>query len=189
MKKSVLTLSIILIVVCLGWLSRYRLLYLYNVWRMTRASEDGEINKYNDSIQALPGKTGNSCFVATYDDTSKPNRVRRAAARALMKSDPALAETVFGQHLDSKNPDVSGMAVRDMGAIGSKKYRNEILQKRNSSNEIIRWSVVHYLGHFNDAASIGILSEMRKNDGSAMIRDAAADQLNQLSKQTGNQHF
>ncbi len=189
MKKSVLTLSIILIVVCLGWLSRYRLLYQYDVWRMARASESGEINKYGDRIQALPGKAGSSCFVDTYNDTSKPNRVRRAAAMALIKSNPALAESVFAQHLESTNPDVSGMAIRDLGAIGSKKYRNEILEKRNSANEIVRWSVVHYLGHFHDAGSMGILSDMRKNDSSEMIRDAAADQLNQLSKQTGNQHF
>ncbi len=88
---------------------------------MAHTVEEREIIKYNEKIQALRGKAGDSCFVNTYNDTTKPNRVRRAAATGLMKSDVTLAETLFKQHLDSTNPEVSGMAIRDLGAIKSRR--------------------------------------------------------------------
>src|SRR6266496_1234377 len=124
MKKSRLLIIIVLLAALSGWLLKDRLSYHYNVWRMTQTVEDKEIVEYNEKIQALHDKTGNSCFVDTYNDTTKPNRVRRAAAMALIKSDVAVAETVFKQHLNSTNPDVSGMAIRDLGTIKSKTFRD-----------------------------------------------------------------
>jgi HEAT repeat protein len=150
MKKLIVLVTILLLATLSGWLLKDRLLYHYDVWRMTHAVEENEIIEYNEKIQTLQDKIVNSCFVNTYNDTTKPNRVRRAAAMALIKSDVTLAETLFKQHLDSTNPEVSGMAIRDLGAIKSKRYKNEILHYRTSSNEIVRWSVVDYLGHFND---------------------------------------
>ncbi len=186
MKKTVLLITIALITVVSGWLLKDRLLYHYDIWRMAHTVEESEIIEYNGKIQALRNKTGTSCFVSTYNDTTKPNRVRRAAAMALTKTDAALAETLFKQHLDSTNPEVSGMAIRDLGAIKSRRYKNEILKYRTSTNEIVRWSVVDYLGHFQDAESGKILSDIKKSDQSEMIRDEAAVQLKQLSKQSGN---
>lgn len=186
MKKTRLLLTIVLIAVSLGWLLKDRLFYHYNVWRLAHTVEEREIVEYNEEIQALRGKVGNSLFVNTYNDTTKPYKVRRAAAMALMKSDVTLAETLFRQHLDSTNHDVSGMAIRDLGTIKSKRYKNEILQKLNSTNEIIRWSVVDYFGHFQDAESIGILQGIRNSDTSEMIRHAAAVRLEQLLRQSGN---
>jgi HEAT repeat protein len=97
---------------------------------------------------------------------------------ALIKSDAIVAETLFKQHLDSTNPEVSGMAIRDLGTIKSKRYKNEIQQKINSDNEIVRWSVVDYLGHFQDDESIGLLKRIRNSDKSEMIRNAATVRLN-----------
>ena len=127
MKKLILLVTILLLATLSGWLLKDRLLYHYNVWRMAHTVEEKEISGYNEKIQALQGKAGNSCFVNTYNDTTKPNRVRRAAAMALIKSDVTLAETLFKQHLDSTNPEVSGMAIRNLGAIKSKKYINQII--------------------------------------------------------------
>lgn len=186
MKKTTLLITIVLIAVLSGWLLKDRILYHYNVWRMAHTVEESEIIECNEKIQALRGKAGDSCFVNTYNDTTRPNRVRRAAATALMKSDAALAETLFKQHLDATNPEVSGMAIRDLGTIKSKRYKNEILQKINSDNEIVRWSVVDYLGNFQDADSIGVLKSIKNSDKSEMIRNAAAVRLKQLLKQTGN---
>src|SRR5512139_3600830 len=132
MKKLTLLTAIVLLAALSGWLLKDRLLYHYDVWRLAHTVEEKEIVKYNEEIQARHDKTGNTCFVSTYNDTTKPNRVRRAAAMALIKSDATLAETLFKQHLDSTNPEVSGMAIRDLGTIKSKKYKNEILQYRNS---------------------------------------------------------
>jgi HEAT repeat protein len=182
--RSLITVS--LITVSLGWLLEDTLLYHHSIWRLANAAEESEVVECDEQIQALSGKVGISCFVDTYNDTTKPNRVRRAAATALMKADATLAETLFKQHLDSTNPDVSGMAIRDLGAIGSKTYRNEILQKTSSPNEIVRWSVVDYLGHFQDAESSEILEGIRDSDSSDMIRNAATDRLERSSIKTGN---
>jgi hypothetical protein len=101
MKKITLLVTILLCAVLLGWLSRYRIIYQYNVWRMERAIEVSARNKYNEKIQALWDKTGASSFVTTYEDTTKPTRVRRSAAIALIKSDPVLAAT-FPFHMKLK---------------------------------------------------------------------------------------
>lgn len=183
MKRIILLFIIVLIITACGWLLKGRLLYHYDVWRMAHTVEEREIIKYNEKIQALRDKAGDSCFVNTYNDTTKPNRVRRAAATGLMKSDVTLAETLFKQHLDSTNPEVSGMAIRDLGAIKSRRYKNEILHCRNSVNEIVRWSVVDYLGNFQDAESIGILKSIRDSDKSEMVKNAATDRLIKLLKQ------
>ena len=187
MKKPVLFIIAVLVVLFAAWSWKERLLYHYNVWRLAHAVEDREIHTYDQRIRSLVGKTGTSCFVATYNDTGKPNRVRRAAATALIHADVALAETVFAQHLDSTNPDVSGMAIRDLGTIRSTRYRDRILQYGKSGNEIVRWSVVDYLGHFHDAGSVGLLRSIRSNDRSAMIRNAAAACLKRLSGQAGKE--
>lgn len=185
--KKLKVLIIVIIAAACGWILKDRLLYQYDVWRMAHAVEENEIAKYNAKIQALRGKAGDSCFINTYNDTTKPNRVRRAAAHALMKSDVTLAETIFKQHLSSTNPEVSGMAIRDLGAIKSRRYINEILRCRNSENEIVRWSVVDYLGNFQDAESMGILKGIRDSDKSEMIRDAAEDSLKRLLRNVENQ--
>lgn len=186
MKKIILLITIVLLVVSLGWLSRYKIVYYYNVWHMEHAVEVSERNEYNEKIQALWDKTGKSSFINTYNDAKKPNRVRRAAAMVLIKSDVALAETVFKQQINSTNPDVSGMAIRDLGTIKSKTFRDEILQKRNSTNEIIRWSVADYLGNFQDTGSMAILKSIRDGDKSEMVRNHAAVRLKHLLKQSVN---
>lgn len=185
MKKFKLLITIALFIAASAWLLKDRLLYHYNIWQIAHTDEESEIEKYNEKIQALRGKAGDSCFIDTYNDTTRPNRARRAAALALMKSDAALAEKIFRQHLDSTNPDVSGMAIRDLGTIKSRRYKNEILLKRNSMNEIVRWSVVDYLGNFQDAESVEILKSIGKGDNSEMVRNAAAVKLTKLLKQAG----
>lgn len=182
MKKLTLSFAIILFVVSLGWLLRYKIFYHYNVWKMEHTAEESDDNKYNEKIQALSEETGKSSFINTYNDTTKKNRVRRAAATALIKSDPVSAESLFGKYIDSTNPNVSGMAIRDLGTIKSKKYENKILQKRNSANEIIRWSVADYFGNFQDAESVAILKSIIDNDKSEMVRNHAAVRLKHLTE-------
>jgi hypothetical protein len=186
MKKITLLITILLCAATLGWLLRYRIIYQYSVWRMERAIEVNERNKYNEKIQALWDKTGASSFITTYKDTTKPTRVRRAAAMALIKSEPVLAEGLFEKYIDSTNPDVSGLAIRNLGTMKSKSFRDEILQKRKSTNELVRWSVTDYLGNFQDAESTAILKSIRNEDNSEMVRDHAAVQLKHLLKQTWN---
>ncbi len=186
MKKLTLLIAVILIVVSIGWFLRYRISYHYNIWRMEHTVEASERNEYNEKIQALSDKTGTSSFIDTYGDTTKKNRVRRAAATALIKSDPASAEGLFGKYINSTNTDVSGMAIRDLGTMKSKKYKNEILQKRNSTNEIIRGSVADYFGNFDDAEYVAILKSIRDNDKSEMVRYHAADRLKHLLEQPGS---
>ncbi len=186
MKKLTLVTAVILIVVSVVWWSRYKISYHYDIWRMERTVNAGERSEYNDKIQALSDKAGKSSFIGTYSDTTKKNRVRRAAATALIKSDPAAAENLFGKYVASTNPEVSGMAIRDLGTMGSKKYRNEILQKRNSANEIIRWSVADYFGNFADAESVAILKNIRDNDKSEMVKYHAADRLKHLTEPSGS---
>lgn len=182
MRKLTLLIAAVLIVVSLGWLLRYKISYHYNVWRMEHAVEGSDRNECNEKIQALSDKTGKSSFINTYNDTTAKNRVRRAAAMALIKSDPASAESLFGKYINSTNPEVSGMAIRDLGTIKSKTFRNEILQKRNSANEIIRWSVADYFGNFQDADSTAVLKSIRNNDKSAMVRNHADVLLKHLSE-------
>ncbi len=186
MKKITLLFAIILVVVSLGWLLRYKISYNYNVWKMEHTAEESDENKYNEKIQALSDKTGKSSFINTYSDTTKKNRVRRAAAAALIKSDPASAESLFGKYINSTNPEVAGMAIRDLGTMKSRKYKNEILQKRNSTNEIVRWSVADYFGNFQDGESIAILKNIRDNDNSEMVKYHAADGLKHLSEKSGS---
>lgn len=166
----------------LAWLSRYRISYHYTLWKMQHTVEPDEIEGYGRKIEALCGKTGESIFVHTYNDTTKKNAVRRAAAMALIKSDPALAETVFGRLINSTNPDVAGMAITDLGKIRSTKFRHEILQKRSSTNEIVRWAVAGYLGNFKDAESIGILKNLSEADSSQMVREYAASGYSEAAK-------
>ncbi len=186
MKKSTLLIAVILIVVSSVWLLRYKIFYRYNIWRMEHTVEASEKNEYNENIQALSDKTGKSSFISTYGDTTKKNRVRRAAAMALIKSDPVSAEILFGKYINSTNTEVSGMAIRDLGTMKSKKYKNEIPQKRNSANEIVRWSVADYFGNFQDAESVAILKNIRDNDNSEMVKYHAADGLKHLSEKSGN---
>lgn len=188
-KKTILLSVLFSAVLLSGWLCRYRILYYYDLRQLQKSVENGDGTVYGDKIQALWDKTGASCFVSTYDDTTKSFRVRRAAALALIKADPALAETVFGRHIDSTNPDVSGMAIKDLGIIKSKRYRDQILRKLSSPNELIRWCVVGYLGRLQDPESIKTLSAIKDSDSSEMIRNEAAAQLNRLSKQAGNQQI
>jgi HEAT repeat protein len=180
MKKLTLLFAIIMCAALLGWLLRYRMIYHYDVWRMEHAVEDGERNTYNEKIQALSHKASKSGFINTYCDTNNKNIVRRAAAMALIKADPRKAENLFGKYIDSANSDVSGMAIRDLGTIKSKTFKNEILHKRNSANEIIRWSVVDYFGNFDDAESRSILKSIKDSDKSEMVRYHAAEKLKHL---------
>jgi hypothetical protein len=189
MKKTILLSILFSAVLLSGWLCRYRILYYYDVRQLENSVKTGDKTVYGEKIQALWNKTGTSCFVSTYDDTTNSFRARRVAALALIKADPALAETVFGRHIDSRNPDVSGMAIKDLGIIKSKKYREQILRKLNSPNDLIRWCVVDYLGHLRDPESVKTLSAIKDSDSSEMIRNEAADQLNRLSKQAGNQQI
>ncbi len=186
MKKSVLLLSILLIVGSLGWSLRHPLLYQYYIWRIERSNEGPERIEYNEKIQALWDKAGSWCFISTYKDTTKPVCVRRAAAKALIKSDPALAEGLFRKYINSANPDVSGMAIRNLGTIKSRTFKDEILQQRHSTNELVRWCVVDYLANFQDAESMGILKSIRDSDTSEFVRNAAAVRLKHLSKKSGN---
>ncbi len=158
------------------WLMKDDLLYRHGIWRLAHAADEGEVAEYSEQIEEM-GDRAVSGLVATYDETAQPNRVRRAAARALMKSDATLAEAVFGRHLDDPNTEASAMAIRDLGVMKSGKYRGKILEKLGSGNEVVRWSVVDYLGHFADADSVALLERIMAGDESSMVREAAARRL------------
>ncbi len=109
--------------------------------------------------------------------------VRRAAVEKLMHNSWALREPYLKRFAQLTDPDVEdaavvrAVAVRALGASGSRKYEREIVAALRDPSPIVRWDAANVLENMPTDRAVEPLRSLAINDTSADVRAAAAGSL------------
>lgn len=109
--------------------------------------------------------------------------VRRRAVEKLMHNSWALREPYLKRFAQLTDPDVEkaavvrAVAVRALGASGSRKYEREIVAALRDPSSIVRWDAANVLENMPTDRAVEPLRSLAINDTSADVRAAAAGSL------------
>lgn len=169
------------------WFSRYYLICYSCFWMLDHTTAGPMIEDINLEIREI-GNHVMPLLESTYKDKNQSQKRRAAAALAIMKADRVRAENLFMSYLTKSSSDeLIAQAIYDLGRNKSINVYNDILNYLTSPNDIIRWSVVFYLGEVGTSESTVLLKKIRETDQSKKIRDAAIIRLQLLkNKENGS---
>jgi len=170
----------LLLIAWMIWISRYSLRYQYDLWRLDHTTAGSDIEDLNNDIRAM-GEHIVPQLENTYKDIKKSNKQRSAAAWALIKVDRSRAESLFLPYLlESNDEAIVAQAIYDLGRDDSINAYPAIVKSLNSPKVHIRLAVVSYLGQVNMPRSISLLQQIKENDPSKDVQNAATYRLQLL---------